>query len=314
MSQILVDDTAIQCILILAIVQYVRTFPISYNVLSINIDCRDRLMGLKCSNSTGLLQCKLNGSGISENAVLWIIQILIANISMYLKRKYLSLTSCHVPFSDENVVPLQFPCLSTKPATVTDDNVVSLIFKPVIIPPFEHRALPNSMLISDGGSHGFYSVNVNQSTIVLYSNDNYITLSHIDLHRLKQLQHCIDLYIVEKQKKLESYQKTFDTAYALIKSDVNGLPSSCQRNEFTNQYIQNYDFSYSNIQSEDCSFMYELLQFHFNSLSNMILQDLVMFYEIHCYYITSNPINTLSAAFSKQGSKHKPGCVSHLLQ
>ncbi|KAE9523109.1 hypothetical protein AGLY_016496 [Aphis glycines] len=122
----------------------------------------------------------------------------------------------------------------------------------------------------------FYSVNVNQSTIVLYSNDNYITLSHIDLHRLKQLQHCINLYIVEKQKKLESYQKTFDTAYALIKSDVNGLPSSCQRNEFTNQYIQNYDFSYSNIQSEDCSFMYELLQFHFNSLSNMILQDLVM--------------------------------------
>ncbi|KAE9522547.1 hypothetical protein AGLY_017054 [Aphis glycines] len=133
----------------------------------------------------------------------------------------------------------------------------------------------------------FDSVNVNQSTIVLYFNDNYITLSHIDLHSLKQLQHCIDLYIVEKQKKLESYQKTFDIAYALIKSDVNGLPSSCQRNEFTNQYIQNYDFSYSNIQSEDCSFMYELLQFHFNSLSNMILQDLVMFYEIHCYYITS---------------------------
>ncbi|KAE9536193.1 hypothetical protein AGLY_007416 [Aphis glycines] len=97
----------------------------------------------------------------------------------------------------------------------------------------------------------FYSVNENQSTIVLYSNDSYITLSHIDLHRLKQLQHCIDLYIVEKQKKLESYQKTFDTAYTLIKSDVNGLPSSFQRNEFTNQSIQNYDFSYSNIQSED---------------------------------------------------------------
>ncbi|KAE9521463.1 hypothetical protein AGLY_018137 [Aphis glycines] len=93
----------------------------------------------------------------------------------------------------------------------------------------------------------FYSVNVSQSSIVLYFNDNYITLSHIDLH-----------------------------PYTLIKSDVNGLPSSCQRNEFTNQYIQNYDFSYSNIQSEDCSFMYELLQFHFNSLSNMILQDLVI--------------------------------------
>ncbi|KAF0737855.1 Uncharacterized protein FWK35_00021035 [Aphis craccivora] len=53
----------------------------------------------------------------------------------------------------------------------------------------------------------FYSVNVNQSTIVLYSNDNYITLSHIDFHRLKKLQHCIDLYIVENRKKLESYKK-----------------------------------------------------------------------------------------------------------
>jgi hypothetical protein len=70
--------------------------------------------------------------------------------------------------------------------------------------------------------NSFYFVNKNQSIIVLYSNDNYITLSYVDLHRLKQLQHCIDLYIVEKQKKLESYQKTFD--YALIKADVNGLP------------------------------------------------------------------------------------------
>ncbi|KAF0724602.1 Uncharacterized protein FWK35_00028290 [Aphis craccivora] len=37
-----------------------------------------------------------------------------------------------------------------------------------------------------------YSVNVKQSSTILHSNENYITLSHIDLHRLKQLQHCID--------------------------------------------------------------------------------------------------------------------------
>jgi len=122
----------------------------------------------------------------------------------------------------------------------------------------------------------FYSVNVKQSSIILHSNESCITLSHVDLHRLKQLQHCIDLYIVEKQKKLESYQKTFDTAYSLIKADINGLPSSCQRNEFTNQYIQNYDFSYSNILNDDISFMYEVLQFHYNSLSNLILQDLII--------------------------------------
>lgn len=121
----------------------------------------------------------------------------------------------------------------------------------------------------------FYSTNLKQNSIILHTTDNNITLSQIDLQRLKQLQHCIDLYIVEKQKKLESYQKTFNDAYLLIKSDISGLPSSCQRNEFTNQYIQNYDFSFSNIQSDDISFIYELLQYHFNTLSNMILQDLI---------------------------------------
>ncbi|KAE9523353.1 hypothetical protein AGLY_016301 [Aphis glycines] len=121
-----------------------------------------------------------------------------------------------------------------------------------------------------------YSVNVKQSSIILHSNENYITLSHIDLHRLKQLQHCIDLYIIEKQKQFSSHQKTFDTAYSLIMADVNGLPSSCRRNEFTNQYIQNYDLSYSNMESNDISIMYELLQYHYNSLSDMILQDLVV--------------------------------------
>ncbi|XP_060857912.1 uncharacterized protein LOC132935386 [Metopolophium dirhodum] len=95
--------------------------------------------------------------------------------------------------------------------------------------------------------------------------------------RLKQLQHCVDLYIAEKQKRLPSFQTTFDAAYELIKNDVRGLPISCQRNEFTNQYIQNYDFSYySHLQNDDTSFLYEILQFHFNVMSDMILQDLIV--------------------------------------
>jgi len=121
-----------------------------------------------------------------------------------------------------------------------------------------------------------YSVNVKQSSIILHSNQNDITFALVDLQRLKQIQQCIELYIIEKQKKLQSYQKTYDTAYSLISADVNGLPSSCRRNEFTNQYIQNYDLSYSNMESNDISFMHELLQFHYNSLSDMILQDLAV--------------------------------------
>jgi len=120
----------------------------------------------------------------------------------------------------------------------------------------------------------YYSVNLNQFTIKLYVNNQFITLSYNDLHRIKELQECIDSYIVEKQKKLVSYQSIFDTVYSLIKADINILPLSCQRNDFTNQYIQNFDFSNCFVQNDDFSFMYEILQFHNNSLSDIILNDI----------------------------------------
>jgi len=122
-----------------------------------------------------------------------------------------------------------------------------------------------------------YSTNVKHSLITLHINDNSISLTNIDFARLKQIQNLIDLYIAEKQKRLPSYQVTFDTAYELIKNDVRGLPITCQRNEFTNQYIQNYDFSYySHLQNDDTSFLHEILQFHFDTMSDMILQDLLV--------------------------------------
>lgn len=122
----------------------------------------------------------------------------------------------------------------------------------------------------------YYSVNLNQFTIKLYINNNFITLSYIDLHRLKQLQQCIDSFIDEKQKKLVSYQSTFDAVYSSIKADISILPSSCQRNDFTNQYIQNFDFTICCIQNDDYCFMHEILQFHNNTLSDMISHDLMM--------------------------------------
>lgn len=121
----------------------------------------------------------------------------------------------------------------------------------------------------------FYSNSIVQSTIRLYVNDNFITLSFTDLFRLKQLQQCVNTCIIEKQKKLVSYQKTFDEAYSLIKADITELPPYCQQNNFTDQYIQNYDFSHSSIQNDDSCFIHEILQYHYNSLSYMILQDLI---------------------------------------
>jgi len=94
--------------------------------------------------------------------------------------------------------------------------------------------------------------------------------------RIKQIQNLINVYIAEKQKRLPCYQATFNTAYELIKNDVRGLPFTCQRKEFTNQYIQNYDFSYysQSLKNDDTSFLHEILQFHYNALSDIILQDL----------------------------------------
>ena len=120
----------------------------------------------------------------------------------------------------------------------------------------------------------YYSVNLNQLTIKLYVNNQFITFSYNDIHRIKELQECIDSYIVEKQKKLVSYQSTFDTVYSLMKANINNLPLSCQRNDFTNQYIQHFEFNNCFVQNDDFSFMYEILQFHNNSLSDIILNDI----------------------------------------
>ena len=49
--------------------------------------------------------------------------------------------------------------------------------------------------------HLCYSINAKYSSITLRLNNNSITLSIIDLCRLKQIQICIESNIIEKQKK-----------------------------------------------------------------------------------------------------------------
>ncbi|KAF0721884.1 Uncharacterized protein FWK35_00027062 [Aphis craccivora] len=63
-------------------------------------------------------------------------------------------------------------------------------------------------------------------------------------------------------------QLSIPTVYSLIRADINILPSSCQRNEFTNHMCC--------IQNDDSCFMYEILQFHNNSLSDMILYGTII--------------------------------------
>ena len=116
-----------------------------------------------------------------------------------------------------------------------------------------------------------YSINAKYSSITLRLDNNSITLSIIDLCRLKQIQICIDSHIIEKQKKISFYQNCFNLFYNSLKQSVSSLPISCQSNAFIYQYIQNYVYD-TNL--EGMSLICEIQQYQFATLSNLILKDL----------------------------------------
>jgi len=116
-----------------------------------------------------------------------------------------------------------------------------------------------------------YSINPKYSSITLRLNNNSISLSIIDLCRLKQIQVCIESNIVEKQKKINFYQNCYNLFYSTLKESISNLPASCQSNAFTYQFIQNYGYD-SDL--DGISFISEIQQFQYATLSSLILQDL----------------------------------------
>jgi len=86
------------------------------------------------------------------------------------------------------------------------------------------------------------------------------------MYSAKTITTVYDSFIDEKQKKLVSFQSTFDTVYSSIKTDITTLPLSCQRDDFYSQYIQNFYFRICCIQDDDFCFIYKILQFHNNTL------------------------------------------------
>jgi hypothetical protein len=116
-----------------------------------------------------------------------------------------------------------------------------------------------------------YSINAKYFSITLRLDNNSITLNIIDLCRLKQIQICIDSYIIEKQKKISFYQNCFNLFYNSLKQSVSSLPISCQSNAFIYQYIQNYIYD-TNL--EGMSLICEIQQYQFATLSNLLLKDL----------------------------------------
>lgn len=116
-----------------------------------------------------------------------------------------------------------------------------------------------------------YSINAKYSSITLRLNNNSISLSIIDLCRLKQIQICIESNIIEKQKKINYFQNCYNLFYSTLKESISNLPASCQSNAFTYQFIQNYGYD-SDL--EGMSLISEIQQFQYVKLSDLILQDL----------------------------------------
>ena len=119
--------------------------------------------------------------------------------------------------------------------------------------------------------HLSYSINAKYSSITLRMNNNSISLSVIDLCRLKQIQICIDSNIIKKQKKINYYQNCYDLFYSTLKESISNLPASCQSNAFMYQFIQNYGYD---CDLDDMSLISEIQQFQYVTLSDLILQDL----------------------------------------
>lgn len=120
----------------------------------------------------------------------------------------------------------------------------------------------------------FYSINANNESLTLRVDNSRITLSRYNLLCMKQLQPCIDACILTKQNQLNMYQTCFDSVFSLIKQDIKNLPTTCQREEFTSSYAQNYEFNFSNMRCEEIFCILELQQFHYEKISDMILKDL----------------------------------------
>lgn len=116
-----------------------------------------------------------------------------------------------------------------------------------------------------------YTINAKYSSITLKLDNHQVTLSVIDLCRLKQIQICVESYILEKQKKISDYQNYFNLFYSALKESISNLPASCQSSAFTYQFIQNYDYN-SNLKG--MSLISEIQQYQYAALSNLILKDL----------------------------------------
>lgn len=120
-----------------------------------------------------------------------------------------------------------------------------------------------------------YSNSSKNETITLQVDMNRITLTRYNLLRLKELQPCIDSYILKKQCKLNIYQPCFDLIYSLLKHNIQDLPLACQHETFVSTYIHNYCFNLAELCCENKCFVLEVQQFYHERLGNMILEEIM---------------------------------------
>lgn len=118
----------------------------------------------------------------------------------------------------------------------------------------------------------YYKICAKSESVNLYHNNSRITLSSVNLNRLKLLESRINANIIELTNKLVMYQTVFNNACIIIKYDILYLSPDCIRSDFISAYIKDYNFKMVDLKDEEKSFLLELQQIHHGTFADIILK------------------------------------------
>lgn len=118
-----------------------------------------------------------------------------------------------------------------------------------------------------------YKINTKSESVNLQHKNSSVTLSRNTIYCLKLWRDCINISIIEKNKRLEIYQRQLNNILTVMKNEIMYLSPSCVRPDFISLYIQDYKFSLAELSNEEIIFTLELQQMYNVSLVNILIKS-----------------------------------------
>lgn len=119
----------------------------------------------------------------------------------------------------------------------------------------------------------YYKINTKSESVNFQIDNKRITLSRDNLLRLKQWFDCINANVMEKTRKLISFQQCFENIFGILKIQIPYLPPSCIRHDFLSSYIRDFELNLDHMNDEDRAFVLELQQIHHSKLAHLLMKS-----------------------------------------